>query len=39
MAGIFDAIPVITVFLFAIGIVSVMVYEKSRSKTIEGSSS
>jgi hypothetical protein len=39
MAGIFDAIPAITVILFAIGIVSVMVYEKSRSKTVEESNS
>lgn len=35
MAGIFDSIPVITVILFAIGLVGVMVYEKSRSKTLE----
>ncbi len=39
MAGIFDYIPVITVILFAIGLVGVMVYEKSRSKTVEESSS
>ncbi len=39
MAGIFDAIPVITVILFAIGLVGVMVYEKSRSKTVEESNS
>ena len=39
MAGLFDAIPIITVILFAIGIVSVMVYEKSKSKTIKESSS
>ena len=37
MAGLFDSIPIITVILFAIGIVSVMVYEKS--KTIKESSS
>lgn len=37
MAGIFDAIPTITVILFVIGIVGVMVYEKSRSKTVEES--
>ena len=35
MAGIFDSIPIITVILFAIGLVGVMVYEKSRSKTVE----
>ncbi len=39
MAGIFDAIPAITVTLFIIGLVGVMVYEKSRSKTIEESNS
>ncbi len=39
MAGIFDSIPIITVILFAIGLVGVMVYEKSRSKTIEESNS
>ena len=37
MAGIFDAIPVITVTLFAIGIVGIMVYKKSKSKSIEES--
>jgi NADH:ubiquinone oxidoreductase subunit K len=39
MAGIFDSIPLITVILFAIGLVGVMVYEKSRSKTVENSNS
>ncbi len=39
MAGIFDSIPVITVILFAIGLVGIMVYEKSRSKTVEESNS
>jgi hypothetical protein len=39
MAGIFDAIPAITVILFVIGIVGILVYEKSRSKTIEESNS
>jgi hypothetical protein len=39
MAGIFDSIPVITVILFALGLVGVMVYEKSRTKTVEESSS
>jgi len=39
MAGIFDAIPVITITLFVIGLVGVMVYERSRSKTIEESNS
>ncbi len=35
MAGIFDSIPVITLVLFALGLVGVIVYEKSRSdKTI-----
>ncbi len=39
MADVFDSIPVITVILFVIGLVGVMVYEKSRSKTVEKSSS
>jgi len=39
MAGIFDSIPIITVILFALGLVGVMVYEKSRTKTVEESSS
>jgi hypothetical protein len=39
MAGIFDSIPVITVILFAVGLVGVMVYEKSRSKTVEETNS
>ena len=37
MAGIFDSIPLITVILFAIGLVGVMVYEKSRTKQTEES--
>jgi len=37
MAGIFDSIPIIVVILFAIGFVSVMVYERSRSKQTEES--
>ena len=32
MAGIFDSIPIISVILFALGLVGVMVYEKSRSR-------
>ena len=39
MAGIFDSIPIITVILFALGLVGVMLYEKSRTKTVEESSS
>ena len=35
MAGIFDAIPAITVTLFVIGLVGVMFYEKLQSKSIE----
>jgi len=31
MAGIFDSIPLITVVLFALGLVGVIVYERSRS--------
>jgi len=39
MAGIFDSIPIITVALFALGLVGVIVYERSRSNdTIESSS-
>ena len=32
MAGIFDSIPIISVILFAIGLVGVMVYERARTK-------
>lgn len=32
MAGIFDSIPIITVVLFAIGVVGIMVYERARSR-------
>lgn len=39
MADVFDSIPVITVILFVIGLVGVMVYEKSRSKTVAKSNS
>ena len=39
MAGIFDSIPIITVALFALGLVGVIVYERSRSNdAIESSS-
>ncbi len=39
MAGIFDSIPIITVALFALGLVGVIVYERSRSHdTVESSS-
>ena len=31
MVGIFDSIPIITVALFALGLVGVIVYEKTRS--------
>lgn len=37
MADIFDLIPVITVILFAIALVGVMVYERSRSRQEEES--
>jgi hypothetical protein len=39
MAGVFDAIPILTVTLFALGIVGIMVYEKTRSKSVEESKS
>ncbi len=31
MAGIFDYIPIITIVLFALGLVGIMVYERSKS--------
>lgn len=37
MAGIFDSIPIITVVLFALGLVGVIVYERSRSNAPEES--
>jgi hypothetical protein len=39
MAGIFDSIPIITVILFALGLVGVIVYERSRSHTSDESDS
>jgi len=33
MAGIFDAIPTISIILFALGLVGVMVYERARTKS------
>ena len=38
MADIFDSIPVITVVLIAIGLVGVMVYERTRNKQEKESS-
>ena len=35
MAGIFDSIPLITVVMFALGLVGVIVYERSRSKATD----
>ncbi len=35
MAGIFDSIPIITVILFALGLVGVMVYERARTRQHE----
>jgi hypothetical protein len=37
MAGIFDAIPIISVVLLAIGLVGVMVYEQIRTRETEES--
>ena len=37
MAVIFDSIPIITIVLFALGLVGVMVYERSRSNTTKES--
>jgi hypothetical protein len=39
MAGIFDSIPIIVVVLFALGLVGVIVYERSRSNTTNESTS
>ena len=39
MAGFSEYIPIITVILFAVGIVGVMVYERVRTKNIKESSS
>jgi hypothetical protein len=39
MAGIFDSIPIITVVLFALGLVGVFVYERSRSNSTDESDS
>ena len=39
MEGVFDAIPILTVTLFALGIAGIMVYEKTRSKSVEESKS
>jgi hypothetical protein len=38
MAGFFDYIPIVIPILFAIGIVCVIVYERTRTKNIEESS-
>ncbi len=38
MAGIFDSIPIITVVLFALGLVGIFVYERLRSSNIIKSS-
>jgi hypothetical protein len=35
VAGIFDFIPVFAVVLFALGLVGVMIYEKTRSNSTE----
>jgi hypothetical protein len=39
MADIFDSIPTITIVLFALGLVGIMVYERSRSKSTDESDS
>lgn len=39
MAGIFDSIPIITAALFALGLVGVIIYERSRSNSTEESDS
>ena len=35
MAGIFDSVPLITVILFALGLVGVMVYERAKTRQDE----
>jgi len=37
MTGIFDLIPIISVILFTLGLVGVIVYERSHSKSIDES--
>lgn len=37
MAGIFDLIPLITIILFTLGLVGVIVYERSQSNTTKES--
>lgn len=32
MAGIFDSIPMLSIVLFAIGVVGIMVYERAKSR-------
>jgi hypothetical protein len=39
MADIFDSIPTITIVLFALGLVGIMVYERSKSKSTDESDS
>ena len=39
MTGIFDSLPIITVVLFALGLVGVFVYERSRSNSTDESES
>jgi hypothetical protein len=39
MAGIFDSIPIITLVLFALGLVGVMVYGKTQSNSTRESDS
>jgi hypothetical protein len=37
VAGIYDSIPILTVVLFALGLLGVMIYERSRSNTAKES--
>ena len=39
MADIFDSIPTITIVLFALGLVGIIVYERSKSKSTDESDS
>lgn len=39
MAGIFDLIPMVSVILFALGLVGVMVYERAKTRKTEETTS
>jgi len=39
MVDIFDSIPIITIVLFTLGLVGIMIYERSNSKSTDESDS